>query len=81
MRVSIDRTGRLVIPKPVRAELGLEDGGEVEVSTREGRIEIEPISTPVRLVERDGFLAAESEHEGPPLTVDAVRDLLERSRR
>jgi AbrB family looped-hinge helix DNA binding protein len=82
MRTTIDAAGRVVIPKPMRDELGLRGGDEVELTIREGRIELEPSSKPVLLVERDGFLAAEiEEDESAPLTASEVRDLLERLRR
>lgn len=82
MQTTIDRAGRVVIPKPLRDELGLRGGEEVEVTLRQGRIEIEPTSKRMHLVERDGFLAAEvEEDEGPPLTAEQVRELLERLRR
>lgn len=82
MRTTIDRAGRVVIPKPVRDATGLRPGQEVEIREREGLIEIEPVGKRMTLVERDGFLAAEVEGEAPPpLTVEEVRSLLERVRR
>lgn len=82
MRTTIDGAGRVVIPKPLREELGLRAGEEIEVRVRDGRIELEPSFKPVQIVERDGFLAAEIEDdESPPLTSAEVRDLLERYRR
>ncbi len=82
MRTTIDSAGRVVIPKAVRDDARLEPGTELEIEFRDGRIEIEPVSAPMRLVERDGFLAAESDAaDGDTLTVDEVRDLLERTRR
>ena len=81
MRTTIDRAGRLVIPKPLRAELGLEAGGEVDLMVRDGRIEIEPATLPMRLIERDGGVVIEAEHELPVLTADEVRATLERVRR
>ncbi len=82
MRTTIDAAGRVVIPKQLRSAAALEPGQELEIIERDGRIEIEPVSAPMRLVERDGFLAAESDAaDGDTLTVDEVRDLLERTRR
>jgi AbrB family looped-hinge helix DNA binding protein len=82
MKTTIDRAGRVVIPKPMREELGLRGGEELEITTRDGRIEIEQPLRPMALVERDGFLAAEIEGEDQPtLTVDDVREVLERLRR
>lgn len=81
MRTTIDAAGRLVVPKPIREELVLSAGQEVEVSIRDGRIEIEPVTTPLRLVEREGVLVAEADAPLPPLTAEEVRDALERARR
>jgi AbrB family looped-hinge helix DNA binding protein len=81
MRTAIDRSGRVVIPKRLRAAVGLENGGEVEIEVRDGRIEIEPISVPKRLVERDGKLVIVAEGDVPPVTTEEVRALLDKLRR
>jgi len=82
MRTTIDGAGRLVIPKALRDAAGLGPGTELEISERDGRIQLEAAPRPMRLVQRDGFLAAEIEgDDGPPLTVEEVRVTLERVRR
>ena len=82
MRTTIDAAGRVVIPKQLRQAASLEAGQELEITERDGRIEIEPVSAPVQLVERDGFVAAEiADDDVPALTATEVRDLLERTRR
>jgi AbrB family looped-hinge helix DNA binding protein len=82
MRTTIDAAGRVVIPKQLRQAASLEAGQELEITERDGRIEIEPVSAPVQLVERDGFVAAEvADDDVPTLTATEVRDLLERTRR
>ena len=82
MRTTIDAAGRVVIPKQLRQAASLEAGQELEITERDGRIEIEPVSAPVTLVERDGFVAAEiADDDVPTLTATEVRDLLERTRR
>jgi AbrB family looped-hinge helix DNA binding protein len=82
MRTTIDRAGRIVIPKQVREELGLSGGEELELTARDGRIEIEPTSPTMVLVERDGFLAAEVPgEEVEPLAAADVREVVERLRR
>jgi AbrB family looped-hinge helix DNA binding protein len=82
MRTTIDAAGRVVIPKQLRSAASLQPGQELEITERDGRIEIEPVSAPVQLVERDGFLAAEvSDEPAPALTASEVRDILERTRR
>ncbi|MHA6621533.1 AbrB/MazE/SpoVT family DNA-binding domain-containing protein [Pseudonocardia sp. DLS-67] len=52
MRTTIDGAGRVVIPKQLRQAASLEPGQELEITERDGRIEIEPLSAPVQLVER-----------------------------
>lgn len=82
MRTTIDAAGRIVIPKQLRQAAALEPGQELEITERDGRIEIEPVPAAMVLVERAGFLAAEvADGDGPPLTTEEVRDLLERTRR
>jgi AbrB family looped-hinge helix DNA binding protein len=78
----MDRAGRVVIPKAIREAAGFAPGEPLEIAEDDGRVVIEAAPSRVRLVERDGFLAAEIEgYDGPPLTVEAVRDLLDRLRR
>lgn len=82
MRTTIDRLGRLVIPKSIREELGLAGGGEVDITLRNGRVELEPVLPDMSLVERDGFLAAElAADDQPALEAVEVRDLLDSVRR
>jgi AbrB family looped-hinge helix DNA binding protein len=81
MRTTIDSAGRIVIPKALREAAGLRAGAEVEVTLRNGCIEIDPAPPTARLVERNGRLVFEAEHEVPVLTADEVRDIVERVRR
>jgi AbrB family looped-hinge helix DNA binding protein len=77
MRTTIDGAGRVVIPKPLRDQAGLAAGAALEIGFRDGRIEIEPTSVPMRL--RGHVIEAEAEM--PPLTAEEVRDVIERTRR
>jgi AbrB family looped-hinge helix DNA binding protein len=52
--VTIDRVGRLVIPKEIRDEAGIEAGMPLEVTCREGRIEIAPRRRPCASRRRGG---------------------------
>ncbi|HEY0142371.1 MAG TPA: AbrB/MazE/SpoVT family DNA-binding domain-containing protein [Thermoanaerobaculia bacterium] len=73
-RVTIDRVGRLVIPKEIRDEAGIEPGMPLSIVCREGRIEIEPERRPIRIVKRGRLQVAESVEElSEPLTADTVR--------
>jgi AbrB family looped-hinge helix DNA binding protein len=81
MRSAIDSAGRVVIPKPLRARLGLDRGRVVEIRERDGRIEIEPAPTPMSLARRRGGLVAVPAEELPTLTDEIVRATIERERR
>lgn len=81
MRTTIDMAGRVVVPKAVRAQLGLEAGQELEVRVVDGwLIQIEPVSVPVRLEERDGLPLLVPEERVTALTDDMVREAVERDR-
>ncbi|CAN5713989.1 AbrB/MazE/SpoVT family DNA-binding domain-containing protein [soil metagenome] len=81
MRSTIDHAGRVVIPKSLRERLGIRGGEVLDIREREGRIELEPVATPMRLVEGEGGAAAVAEEDLPPLTDEIVRETLERARR
>lgn len=81
MRTTIDAAGRLVIPKRIRDRLGLHGNQQVEITERDGLIEIEPAPTDVELVREGGVLVARPERTLPTLTDDIVRETLERTRR
>lgn len=81
MQTAIDRAGRIVVPKALRDALGLTPGQPLDISVRDGRLELEPIPTPMRLVRRGTRLVAVPDADVPPLTADVVRDTLERVRR
>jgi AbrB family looped-hinge helix DNA binding protein len=55
MRATIDKAGRLVIPKQLRDELGFRPG-EVEVSAYGTGLRVEPVVAEESLDERDGRL-------------------------
>lgn len=71
--ITIDRAGRVVIPKEIRDEAGIEPGMPLEVRCREGRIEIEPRRRPIRIVKKGRLQVAESVETGEPLTRAHVR--------
>jgi AbrB family looped-hinge helix DNA binding protein len=81
METTIDKAGRVVVPKELRDSLGLSGGEALEIREIDGRIELEPLPTAVRLEDRAAGLVAVAEEELPPLSDDIVRATLERSRR
>ena len=79
MRTTIDRAGRLVVPKPLRDELGFAPGTELELDAVDGRLEV---AVPSRVRVEDGehgvrFTAA----AGPHVSAEQIRALMERGRR
>lgn len=80
MHTTIDRAGRLVIPKPIRDRLGLASGGEVEVTERDGVIEIAPAPTAVTVVETSEGPVAVPTEVLPALTDALTRDTVDRLR-
>lgn len=75
--VSIDQAGRLVIPKPLRDLAGIKPGMPLHASYRDGRVEIEPVASPVTVESRGGVVVAVPSADVGTLeseTVQAVRD-------
>jgi AbrB family looped-hinge helix DNA binding protein len=81
MKNAIDSAGRVVIPKALRDSLGLHSGRRVEIRERDGHIEIEAASSPMTLVRRGRRVAARAARGIAPLTDEAVRETIERTRR
>ncbi len=81
MRTTIDRAGRLVVPKPIRERLQLGNGGPVEVEEHDGAIEVRPIPAEVVIAQTPQGPVASPIGSLPPLTDAIVRETLERTRR
>lgn len=74
MRATIDKAGRLVIPKPLRDELGLRPG-EVELTVDGAALRIEPLLAEGLEREGDWLIIPAA---GQPMTVDDI-DVLRRA--
>ena len=81
MRIGIDAVGRLVLPKPLRDELGITGATELEVAARDGVIELAVADAPARVEDRDGVPVIVADGPMPPLTVSDVRAAIDRVRR
>lgn len=81
MRVAIDGVGRIVIPKTLRAELGVDGPTDLELTAADGRLELTVADTPARVEQRDGFPVIVPSQPIEPLTVEETRAAVERTRR
>jgi AbrB family looped-hinge helix DNA binding protein len=75
MHVSIDKAGRVVVPKQLRDELGLTPDVSLEIDVVDGHLELTPPRKPAKLVRgpHGPYFAA----TGTPLTDEDVRRTLE----
>lgn len=80
METTIDRAGRIVVPKTLRESLGLSAGTRVEITASGDGLLLRPVGPETRVVHRRGRPVLEAEGPVEPLTVDAVRELVERGR-
>jgi AbrB family looped-hinge helix DNA binding protein len=79
MRTTIDKAGRLVVPKELREQLGFTPGTELDLTAVDGRLEA---AVPSRVRVEEGphgvrFAAGRDD----VVTAEAVRGLMERGRR
>ena len=79
MKTTIDRAGRVVIPKPLREIAGLRPGAPLRVEYRDGKIEIEPKAPKPRLV-RQGSIMVISVPGVPKLTIEETNEWIRKSR-
>lgn len=56
MAVTIDRSGRLVIPKTIRDEMNLIPGSELEIDTDGNEIRLRVAGAAPRLIRKEGIL-------------------------
>jgi AbrB family looped-hinge helix DNA binding protein len=77
MRTTIDKAGRLVIPRSLRNRIGLAGGGQVDIELDGAAIRIEPVAGSV--LREDGdllFIPA----MGTPIDGALVRELIDGDR-
>jgi AbrB family looped-hinge helix DNA binding protein len=56
MKTTLDRFGRVVVPKTLRDQLGLRAGAVIEIEEDDGRIMLRPVDDESPLIARDGIL-------------------------
>lgn len=72
MTITMDAAGRLVIPREIRREAGLEPGVPLDVRWRDGVIEIEPQPLAVTLTHKGRLLVASPVRPVRALTTHTV---------
>lgn len=81
MRTTIDKAGRIVVPKKLRDRLGLVAGTEIEIDEYGGGLRVEPVVESPRawFEERDGWPVIVGDGSWR-LTTDSVREMVEEIR-
>lgn len=75
--LTIDKAGRIVLPKLVRDELQLSPGDSLEVESSEERVILRPVRGSGRIYKKQGVWVFDS---GEPLDADVVNKTLRRVR-
>jgi AbrB family looped-hinge helix DNA binding protein len=81
MKITIDSVGRLVVPKALRAELGITGPTDLDVVARDGVIELAVADVPARIEDRGGDPVIVTDKPMKPLTAEDVRAAIDRVRR
>ena len=82
MNATIDRAGRLVVPKPILEAANLRPGTQVRFRLADGRVEIEPVPMKVTLERSGSLVVAVPAADGRPVltqsdvdeAITAIRD-------
>ena len=73
VRLTIDKAGRIVIPKPLRKELNLQPGDSLEMDCAVDRITLRPLRGSGPLVKERGVWVIGA---GEPMTAQQTDDVL-----
>ena len=75
--LTIDKAGRVVLPKPVRDSLQISPGDSLELESSEDQIILRPARGQGRMYKKQGMWVFDS---GQPLTADVVAQTIRRVR-
>ncbi len=75
-KLTLDKAGRLVLPKPLRKEMGLDAGTVLELEREGERITLRPIRPKASLKKELGIWVYQG---GGPVT-DSIPDFIDRER-
>lgn len=76
--LTIDKAGRIVLPKPVREELQLSAGDSLEVESSEEQVILRPVRGNGRIYKKHGVWVM---HAGAPLSEEVVEKTIRQIRR
>ncbi|MGI8759836.1 MAG: AbrB/MazE/SpoVT family DNA-binding domain-containing protein [Jatrophihabitantaceae bacterium] len=80
MIITIDKTGRVVIPMPLRNRLGLTPGTELEVDEVDGGVVLRPVSKVRVGIGGDGLPLLRAPEGTPKMTTDELLSVLDEVR-
>ena len=76
MNSTIDKGGRIVVPKAIRVAAGLAPGTEISFRLVSGRVEMEPAPLAVSLERRGHLVVAVPNRKLPAMTGSEVEDTI-----
>jgi AbrB family looped-hinge helix DNA binding protein len=77
-RATLDKLGRIVLPKPMRDKLQLAAGDQLELESLDDRILLRPVRGTAQLRKKQGVWVF---HAGVPLSAATVEQTIEQVRR
>jgi AbrB family looped-hinge helix DNA binding protein len=75
--LTIDKAGRIVLPKPIRQELRIEPGDTFEVETLGDEIKLRPVRRQATVRKKQGVWVLST---GERTTVETVNELIQETR-
>ena len=77
--ITMDRAGRVVLPKAVRDELNLSAGDSLELSSDSDGLTLRPARASGRMIRKGGFWVMAKSHNPTPMQdpVEMIRELRE----
>ncbi len=75
--ITLDKAGRVVLPKPIRDELQLGPGDVLELEVSDERLILRPARGNARMRKKRGVWVL---HGGAPISAETVRDTIRRVR-